>query len=498
MSRKLVTAVALSVLVVVAGLLAAYTLGFILRTEPTLAVDGGVVLSNSDHEVSIWCWRPNVTVDLRDFEGQVILTNCMVGSTIEGAPDTTQVEGTSASFSCDGDPLSVSLVPPSKSEFTYAVMGDSQGRNDILSAILPHLKGCEFALLCGDLTPSGTDAQLAAVQDVLSASPVPVYTTPGNHDVMYEGTSNYQDRFGPTQYSFDFGGIRFAVVDSSDLNITDEQVSWTREVLVGAEKKAVVTHAPFVDPFGDNHTLFPDSCARMLEFVQTDQVDVVFTGHIHAFNHTVIGGTDLIITGGAGGSLVTGDHHFVNVTVSPPNETGYTRVNVTVDMSALPHITLISSVGEALNMSHEELFTISQVHGFSSYENYYGNVGGAGNYTGVLLRSLVDLIGGMSEGEILKVTSSDGYVQEFGYLNVYPDEEWSELQGEMMLALTLESVSIPDWEDGPKLIMLAPDGLYSNADCEATSYDGQGYSLYPSAGARWVKCVLTMEVVAAQ
>jgi predicted phosphodiesterase len=497
MPRKLVAAVAMSVLVVVAGFLTAYSLGIILRPEPTVTVDGGVVLSRSDGEVRIWCCRPNITVDLSDFEGKVILTNCMAGSTMEGSPDTKQADDTSVSFSCDGSPLSVSIVPPSKTEFTYAVMGDSQGRNDILGAILPHLEGCEFALLCGDLTPSGTDDQFAAVQEVLLASPVPVYTTAGNHDVMYEEASNYQERFGPTQYSFDFGGIRFAVVDSSDLNITGEQVSWMRDVFVGAEKKAVVTHAPFVDPFGDNHTLFPDSCARMIEFVQSDCVDVVFTGHIHAFNHTIIAGTDLIITGGAGGSLVTGDHHFVNVTVSSTSETDYTRVNVTVDMSSLPHVTLVSRTGEALNMSHEELFTLSQVHGFSSYENFYGNVGGAGDYTGVLVRALIDLIGGMSEGETLRATSFDGYVQEFGYLNVYPDEEWSELQGEMMIALTLESVSIPDWEDGPKLIMLAPDGLYSNADCEATSYDGQGYSLYPSAGARWVKSVHTMEVVVA-
>ena len=498
MSGKLVAAAALSVLVVVAGLLAAYSFGVILRPDPTITVDGGVVLSKSDGEVCIWCTEPEVAIDIDNFDGRVILTNCMTESTIDGVSEVETVDDTSVSFRCDGNPLSVSLIPPFKSDFTFAVMGDSQGRNHVLRAILPYLNGCEFALLCGDLTPSGTDDQFAAVQEALSASPVPIYTTPGNHDVMSEGTSNYQERFGSTQYSFDFGGVRFVVVDSSDLNITDEQVLWMREEFAEAESKALVTHAPFVDPFGDNHTLFPDSCARVSEFVQSDRVDMVFAGHIHAFNHTVTGDTDLIITGGAGGVLITGEHHFVNVTVNSHGECVYDRVDVTVDTSSLPHITLVSRTGEERNVSHDELFALDQVHGYSSYENFYGNVGGMGNYSGVLLRHLIDIIDGMGEEDVLRVTSSDGYTQEFGYLNVYPDEYWGELQGEMLIALASESVVVPDWGDGPKLIMLAPDGLYSNADCEATSYEGQGFSQYPSAGARWVKCVLTLEVIPAQ
>ena len=65
----------------------------------------------------------------------------------------------------------------------------------------------------------------------------------------------------------------------------------------------------------------------------------------------------------------------------------------------------------------------------------------------------------------------------------------------MLIAFAMDSEFLPDWEDGPKLIMLASDGLYNNSDCEATSYDGQGYDIYASAGARWVKNAATIQVI---
>ncbi len=107
-----------------------------------------------------------------------------------------------------------------------------------------------------------------------------------------------------------------------------------------------------------------------------------------------------------------------------------------------------------------------------------------------------DVASALEEGDILRVVGSDGYDEEFGYLNVYPDDDWLALQGEMILAMEYEGAVVPDWDDGPRLVFLAPDGLYSNSDCEATSYEDQGYHLYPSAGARWVRLVVSIVVEA--
>ena len=133
----------------------------------------------------------------------------------------------------------------------------------------------------------------------------------------------------------------------------------------------------------------------------------------------------------------------------------------------------------------------------SSYENLYGNIAGEGHYTGVLIRDLLELVGGMVEDGLLKITAVDGYYQEFGYLNAYPNATWLSLQGEMIVALEFDGVLAGEWAEGPRTAMLPDDGLYSNSDCELTSYDGQGYWVYESAGARWVKNTLTITVEAA-
>ena len=42
---------------------------------------------------------------------------------------------------------------------------------------------------------------------------------------------------------------------------------------------------------------------------ETYDVDVVFTGHIHMYNETVINGVRYVITGGAGASLYADEEH---------------------------------------------------------------------------------------------------------------------------------------------------------------------------------------------
>ena len=494
MKKKLVAVVVVTAVVAAGGALAAY---WLLASPSTgIHITGGVVAYESEELLTIWCYQPVVELTLDGRDGMVELRNCVRGSTVTGVSGEVFNDNTTVSFQAPEERTTVRIAPPAKSGFTFAVMGDSQGHNDVLARILARLDGCEFAFICGDLTPSGRPSEFVPFQEALNASSVPVYTMPGNHDVKTDGPGEYVSRLGPTEYSFEYAGITFTVVDSSSLNITSQQVGWMRETFDAADKKVVLTHVPCYDPFGDNHTLYPESSERMLDFASSDDVDVVFTGHIHAFNYTEIGDTEFVITGGAGANLVDGEHHYVNVTVDSSLDFSFERFDVVVDIPAQPFVTVTGRDGAAHNLTYEDLSAMDIVSGYSSFENYYGNIGGEGDYSGVSLADLVDLAGGMQDGDILRVSASDGYYQDFGYLNVYPDETWLDLQGDMVLALTYEDESVPMWEDGPKLVMIPADGLYSNADCEATSYDGQGYSVYPSAGARWVKNVASIQVIA--
>lgn len=492
-TSRAVAAAAVAALVISSLVLAAYLLGVFSPDE--VAVVGGIVTLESADELAIWCYSPEVELSLNGYTGTVVLHNCIAEPEVSGASDAERIGNTSFRFHASGGKVSAIIEPPLKDSFTFAVMGDSQGHNNILSAILSNISGCDFALLCGDLTPSGAASEFEAFSETLNTSDIPVYVTAGNHDVKTDAGDEYRKRYGPAEYSFEYSGVRFAVVDSSDLNVTAEQIEWMKDEFEGAEKRVMMTHGPCYDPFGGNHTLWPESCDRVLSLVEDGEVDAIFTGHIHAFNHTKMQATDLIISGGAGANLVDGEHHHVKVTVAQGGSLEFERVDIILEQKSTSVLTVVGTEGETCDITYEELLAMDSHEGASSFENYFGNIGGEGYYTGVAVSDLVELVGGMTEGDVLRVTATDTYYQDFGYLNVYPNETWLDLQGILLIAFAMDSEFLPDWEDGPKLIMLASDGLYDNSDCEATSYDGQGYDIYPSAGARWVKNAATIQVI---
>lgn len=483
-------AVAASAVVVLAAI------GLPLLTEDVEA-EGAAVLDRSPDHLTVRCLSPEVTLTLGGFTGQLTFTNCFPNSTVHGIDGPVTRDGTNISCSTDGGETEVRLVAEGRWPFKFAVVGDSHGQSAILAEALRMAEGCEFVIHCGDATPSGKASEFEEFEDALRTASVPVMMSPGNHDVKLDDGREYASRFGPAAYSFDYSGTRFAFVDSSNQVISEDEVDWLREVLSGAETKVLVTHMPNHDPFGDDHTLDDASCERMQRFLLEEDVDLVLTGHIHAFNHTRMNNTDMIITGGAGGTLVDGVHHTVIVTV---DERGlsYEKIDLDCVPAANPFVRVVGKAGEALNLTYEELMRMDLLEGDSSYENAYGNVVGQGHYRGVAVRDLLELAGGMTEGDVLTITSTDGYYQQFGYLNAYPDEPWLSLQGEMIVSLELDGLLAPAWTEGPRVAMLPEDGVYSNSDCELTSYEGQGFYVYESAGARWVKTVLTITVEAGQ
>ncbi|MBU1158024.1 MAG: metallophosphoesterase [Candidatus Thermoplasmatota archaeon] len=457
-------------------------------------ITGGTLLSENSNRVIVRCLSPDVTLSLRGFSGEVIFTNCVPDAQVLGFDGAISREGMNISFVVDGGDGQYQLNSPHKTDFCFAVLGDSQGFNNILSEALRNLEDCEFVIHCGDMTPSGMPEEFDSLQSAFDESPAPVYTTPGNHDVKNNGSVEYQNRYAPLSYSFEYSGITFAIVDSSDLNISEEEIAWMEDVFEDADRKVIVTHAPCYDPYTDNHTLDPSSCERFHEFVLSRGIDAVFAGHVHAFDYLRIENSDFIITGGAGASLDNGTHHFVIVTVSTSGF-AYEKVDIFGINQTGEGITLVAKNGIQSNLTYDDLKAMTPVHLYSSYENLFGNIGGQGFYTGVRISDLISMIGGMDDGDILRITSTDGFFQDFGYLNVYPNETWFDLQGFMTLSFEYEGTEIPDWQDGPRLSMLPSDGFYSNSDCEITSYEGQGYDIYPSAGSRWVRNVSAVSIL---
>lgn len=393
--------------------------------------------------------------------------------------------------------------PSSDDILSFYVFGDSQGYQDGILEIaeIANLEGPDFVIHCGDLTPFGQPSQYAGVVAALDFFSVPVYTTVGNHDIRNGGGARYIEEFGPPTYSFDLGPAHFTVFNSSGSDVSESEMVWLEQDLQqsDSEFKFVFTHIPPFDPrTGQEHAMVNETTAeRLMDLFEAHGVNTVFAGHIHMFNETVMNGVRYVVTGGAGASLYAseeegGIYHFVKVTLS--DDMVQIEPVLLSEPSLERDIVVVRGHDEDVTLTVSDLKLMEAVQGWSSFQNQYDNWRSYGEYVGVRVSDLVGLVG-MGEGDIVRIRSFDGYEQEFGYENVYPNGTWYGLQGDMVLAYALNGTEVLEWADGMRLVMLPTDEGYSNQDCEDTSLPGMGYHVYPSAGARWVRFVSFIEVV---
>ncbi len=396
------------------------------------------------------------------------------------------------------------FVPDDDSILNFYVFGDSQGYQDGILEIaeIANLEQPDFVFHCGDLTPFGQSNQYDEVISALDTFTVPVYTTAGNHDIRQGGGARYNQHFGSSNYSFDSGPIHFTVFNTSTNDVSETELIWLENDLSKSmsEIKFVFTHTPPFDPrTGSEHAMLNATMAeRLMALFEAQSVNTVFTGHIHLYNESVRNGVRYVISGGAGASLYAsedegGIYHFVNVTVT---ETGVEIAPVLLTAPSIERDSVVVRGSDAdVTLSLAALNNMNWVEGWSSFQNQFDNWRGYGLYRGVSVSDLVELVGGMAVSDTVRVTSFDGYSQDFSFDNVYPNTSWYDIQGDMILAYRLNGTDVLDWIDGMRLVMLPTDEAYSNVDCLATSALGMGYHIYPSAGARWARFVSFIEVI---
>jgi 3',5'-cyclic AMP phosphodiesterase CpdA len=389
------------------------------------------------------------------------------------------------------------------SALEFVVLGDSQGYQGGIQETTTALKSFspDFLFHCGDLTPFGLDTQYREVSRALDNSSVPVFTTAGNHDVRMDGGSRYMDWFGSSTYSFESKSVHFSIFNTSKTTISESEFQWLVDDLNTTSKalKVVFTHIPPFDPRpGRNHTLPETIASRLMTLFEQTGVDYVFSGHIHMFNKTNINGVTYIITGGAGMSLaapeeIGGIHHFVRAKLE---EDLLLVEPVLLNEPDIPRdMVEVKGIESSILLSLDDLKQLPYREAFSSFQNQFGNWRGQGVYRGVKISDLIDLVGGMSVTDTLTARAYDGYSHSYSYHNVYPNESWQELQGDMILAYQYNGTEVPEWDTGLRIVMLAPDGAYSNEDCLTTSARGMGCNVYYSGGARWVRYVARIEVI---
>ncbi len=492
-------------------------------SAPDVEVVGGVATEVTHDLVRVIATSPSCRVLLTTAEGRdrpgelrLELLNVGAASKVTGlvkgemlerhSRSATAVIGTGA-----GWPrwVNSSLPAPADGNWSFIAIGDPQGHDWNVGAAgaLAKATGARFILLLGDTTASGETRQFDRLADALDAVDVPVYATPGNHDVKGGSTAGFTRIFGATEGAFDHGGVRFVLLDTSCQVFDAASAARLRSMTggrAGGERLIVATHTSPIDPRpGLNNTFLSASdSSELMDAVDGVGADLLLAGHVHMYCSTATaGGVPIVITGGGGGVMELLDdpgsfHHLLKVDVSPSGISW-----APIPLSDLPpggdgavQVEVEGRDGRTVLLTLPQLRAMATLEGRWSFEDRLGNIEGTGLYRAVPVRALIALVGAMDANDTLAVTARDAYTLTLAYGNVFPDGTARQAQGELALAVSFEGNAPPAWDAGPRLLFTPADGLFSNADAEAATDP----ALFPgerSAGSMWVREVARLEVV---
>lgn len=215
-------------------------------------------------------------------------------------------------YRCGGEGPEFQLkTPPSQFPITFAVAGDL-GQTGWTKSTLDHIDQCKYDvhMLPGDLSYADYiqyrwDTFGELVQPLASARPWMV--TQGNHEkesipVIKEGFSSYNARWkmpyeesGSTSnlyYSFEVAGVHIIMLGSyTDYDEYSDQYNWLKADLSKVDRKRtpwilVLFHVPWYNSNKAHQGEGDDMMAAMEPLLYGAGVDIVFAGHVHAYERS--------------------------------------------------------------------------------------------------------------------------------------------------------------------------------------------------------------------
>jgi hypothetical protein len=205
--------------------------------------------------------------------------------------------------------------------FHFAILSDRTGGHmtGVYPRVIDEIKRLapDFVVTVGDHIEGYTDdaeranAEWDTLLAMLDSFDVPVYMTPGNHDIWSDESEEiYVRRTGQSPYySFDYENSHFVILDNSRFDraadFPGEQLSWLESDLEAsreAEHVFVFLHKPLWTETLDAGE--PDPLHAVLV---EHGADAVFCGHYHQYSSANYEGIDYTIMGSSGGGISNAD-----------------------------------------------------------------------------------------------------------------------------------------------------------------------------------------------
>ncbi len=179
--------------------------------------------------------------------------------------------------------------PPPTDTTCFVLTGDTQRFFDETTDFVASVNeqpGVQFVIHAGDITDFGIAWEYRQMHEIFGKLRVPYLAVIGNHDLLANGPTIYQRLYGPTDFSFIYGGHKFIFLDDNgreygfQRNIPD--LDWLRRELTtdtAAFRDAlIVAHIPPFDADFD-----PRFAAGYRELVSASgRVRLSMHGHKHS------------------------------------------------------------------------------------------------------------------------------------------------------------------------------------------------------------------------
>lgn len=177
-----------------------------------------------------------------------------------------------------------------KTKLCFATMGDSQRwydeTEDFVKAINKR-DDIDFVIHGGDMSDFGVTKEFLWQRDIMNGLKVPYVVLIGNHDCLGTGEETYKAVFGPTNFSFIAGNVKFVCLNTNALeydysepvpNFTfmEQEIKDRRDEF---EKTVISMHArPYTDVFNDN-------VAKVFHRYVTEYPGIQFCTAAHTHHH---------------------------------------------------------------------------------------------------------------------------------------------------------------------------------------------------------------------
>jgi hypothetical protein len=162
--------------------------------------------------------------------------------------------------------------------------------------------------------------------------------------------------------------------------------------------------------------------------------------------------------------------------------------NEEANIATLPlmSLTIVGANGSQVVLNETDIAGLPSYSGYGGFKNQLGNLKGLGNYTGVRLNTLCNLVGAIGATDSVNVTASDGYFKIFTYEEVNGDfVTYDNTTGQQVphnqplvpiVAYYFNGANLSSDQGPLRLVIVGPEGL-----CTQSTY--------------WVKWVARITVI---